>query len=211
MQQPDGSWPTGGAHGGQMGKVIATALVTLCLEAHYRYTPLYGLGFEPEIKPNLNAVPNTQLSDTPLFRHAKNLKEINSPANDTGPVVTNHGDFIYFSSDRSEGLGGADIYRSRLTKTKPMEPENIGPEINSEFNETDPALRMAGFHLLFNSDREAARPKLFISKSKRLQKRHNYFQIPNLNWLSKNLTLILCLGIFITAFIFLTRRALKRN
>ena len=80
------------------------------------------------------------------------------------PVITNHGDFIYFSSDRSEGLGGADIYRSRLTKTKPMEPENVGPEINSEFNETDPALRMAGFHLLFNSDREATRPKLFSSK-----------------------------------------------
>ena len=92
-----------------------------------------------------------------------------------------------------------------------MEPENVGPEINSEFNETDPALRMAGFHLLFNSDREAARPKLFSSKSKRLQKRHNYFQIPNLNWLSKNLTLILGLGIFIAAFIFLTRRALKGN
>jgi len=211
LQRPDGSWPTGGGHGNQMGKVIATALVTLCLEAHYRYTPLYGLGFEPETNPNLNAVPNTQLPDTPLFRHAKNLKEVNSPGNDTGPVITNHGDFIYFSSDRSEGLGGADIYRSRLTKTKPMEPENVGPEINSEFNETDPALRMAGFHLLFNSDREAARPKLFSSKSKRLQKRHNYFQIPNLNWLSKYLTLILCLGIFITAFVFLTRRALKRN
>ena len=78
------------------GKYIATALVTLCLEAHYRYTPIYGLGFEPEPEPNLNALPLANLPQTPLFRHAKQMPIINSPADDKAPEITKHGDFIYF-------------------------------------------------------------------------------------------------------------------
>ena len=83
-QNPDGSWNTGGGHGGAMGKVIVTSLVTLCLEAHYRYTPLYGLGWEPDPEgPTGDSKDLVDLAKTPSFRHAKFLEEFSSPANAT--------------------------------------------------------------------------------------------------------------------------------
>ena len=45
-----------------------------------------------------------------------------------------------------------------------MDVTNLGEEINSPFNETHPALRMAGFHLLYNSDRSPQKTELFESK-----------------------------------------------
>ena len=65
---------------------------------------------------------------------------INSPADDKAPEITKHGDFIYFSSNRVEGLGQSDIYRARLSKGKTMDVTNLGEEINGPFNETNPAL-----------------------------------------------------------------------
>lgn len=211
-QEGDGSWPVGGGHGKAMGKVIVTALVTLCLEAHYRYTPLYGLGFEPDpAGPNLNALPSDQIPVTPLFRHAKRLPFLNSPADDRAPVITDHGDFMYFASEREGGLGGSDIYRSRVSGESPTTPENLGEEINSKFNETDPAVRMAGFHLLFNSDRGPPNSILYSSKTKRLVKRYNYRQLPTWTWLRKNLGSAAFLALAIAAFAFLTRRALRKT
>ncbi|MDE0822070.1 MAG: hypothetical protein OSA95_13180, partial [Opitutales bacterium] len=97
-QAEDGSWQFGGPHASAMGKFIGTALVSLCLEAHYRYTPLYGLGFEPDPSagPNPNIIEGDALPRTPIFRHAKHLALISSPADDSAPVVTDHGDFLYF-------------------------------------------------------------------------------------------------------------------
>ncbi|MCF7733072.1 MAG: hypothetical protein K9N23_15390, partial [Akkermansiaceae bacterium] len=114
-QAQDGSWQPGGSHGGAMGRIIGTALTILCLEAHYRYTPLYGLGYEPAPEePVIDALDQSQLSEVPLFRHAKYLDEFNSAADDTAPVVTEHGDFLYFASQRAGGFGGPDIYRTRI-------------------------------------------------------------------------------------------------
>ena len=122
------------------------------------------LGFEPEPEPNLNALPLANLPQTPLFRHAKQMPIINSPADDKAPEITKHGDFIYFASNRAEGLGKSDIYRARLSKGKTMDVTNLGEEINSPFNETHPALRMAGFHLLYNSDRSPQKTELLKQK-----------------------------------------------
>jgi hypothetical protein len=49
------------------------------------------------------------------------------------------GDNLYFVSDRSGGSGGFDIYRSRWTGTGWSEPENLGPAINSAYDEYRPA------------------------------------------------------------------------
>ena len=72
-QAEDGSWTATGPHGGQMGPIICTAVAALSLEAHYRYTPLYGLGFEPSPSgPKREAdglIAADQLPPTPLFRH----------------------------------------------------------------------------------------------------------------------------------------------
>ena len=44
------------------------------------------------------------------------LRNINSPYNDSDPLLLANGDF-YFSSDRPGGLGGLDIYKSEKTKS----------------------------------------------------------------------------------------------
>ncbi len=206
-QQSDGSWNAGGGHGGAMGKVIASALVTLCLEAHYRYTPLYGLGWEPdENGPTGDSKDLVDLAATPLFRHAKFLNDLSSPANDTSPVLTDHGDFLYFASERDGGEGGADLYRTRLKGTEG--PQNLGPEINTASNESNPAVRNAGFHLLFNSDRDQNANGLYSARSKRVVRRHDYTKMPGWKWISGNLGWIIGLVLALVGFVWFSKRAL---
>ena len=210
-QEPDGSWPVGGGHGGQMGKVIVTALVALCLEAHYRYTPLYGLGFEPDPEgPNPNVLDSKSLPKDPIFRHAKHLKEFSSPSDEMAPVITDHGDFIYFTSSREGGFGGSDIYRSRISGEVPSAPANLGVEINSKFNETDPAVRMAGFHLLFNSDRDQSISSLYGAKSKRVMINYDYSKMPSVEWIKNNLVLLFGALVVLIFFIVFFIRSFKR-
>jgi len=208
-QAKDGSWNLRGQHASAMGKVVGTALVVLCLEAHYRYTPLYGLGFEPSADgPVADTLNQEELPPTPFFRHAKHLPAFRSPGDDTAPVVTQHGDFLYFASTRDGGFGGADIYRARISGPSPDPPENVGAEINTSADESHPAVRMAGFHLLFNSTRDGKADRLFSSHSRRLMRRYNYARLPSLGWFFRNLPVFGILLIAIAALAWCTRRAI---
>jgi len=228
-QDEDGSWLAKGAHGGSMGKIICTALATLSLEAHYRYTPLYGLGYEPNpAGPKSEAdglLPVSEIPKTPLFRHAQHIENLSSPAEDVDPVVTDHSDFLYFASGREEGLGGTDIYRSRFQDRDrdtegeskdggknrvPGTPVNLGPEINSKADESAPALRMAGFHLMFNSGRENNPDALYGAMSKRVQRRFDYSKMPSGIWYTDNLAWLLGMGVALFALIFGVWYALRR-
>jgi Tol biopolymer transport system component len=62
---------------------------------------------------------------------------INTPAQEYYSSVTADGT-LYFSSTRSGGKGGGDIYRSKLMGGKYTEPENLGDTINSQYSEGDP-------------------------------------------------------------------------
>ncbi|MBG30474.1 MAG: hypothetical protein CMI31_10810 [Opitutae bacterium] len=186
-QAEDGSWDLKGSHSNSMGTVVKTALVALCLEAHYRYTPLYGLGFEPDSAgPSSNVLEGDDLPKIPIFRMAKHLPLLSSPGEDTAPVITDHGDFLYFASTREDGFGGSDIYRSRLVKGVAWPPVNLGKEINGKDNESHPAVRMAGFHLLFNSDRDGNEYGLYDARSKRVVRRFDYSQTPDGAWFGRN-------------------------
>lgn len=210
MQAEDGSWMPSGSHASSMGPLIGTALTTLCLEAHYRYTPLYGLGYEPDPAGPSEKVANlASLPSEPHFRHAKHLKALSSPADDRGPVVTDHGDFLYFASKREGGFGGSDVYRSRVSGEVPGAVENLGSEINSEANESDPAIRMAGFHLLVNSDRGGNGHALYSAKSRRVERSHDYSKMPSLTWLRANIGWIIGLVVSLVLFAWLCLRALK--
>ncbi|MBL67502.1 MAG: hypothetical protein CMO74_03470 [Verrucomicrobiales bacterium] len=206
-QAEDGSWAASGAHGGAMGTVVATALAALSLEAHYRYTPLYGLGFEPDPAGPMSEAEGLktggQLPSTPLFRHAQHIPGLSSSGEDLDPVVTEHGDFIYFASSRSEGQGGMDIYRARFKRPGgadlggrllPGEAENLGPEINSASDETAPALRMAGFNLMFNSARDKNSDALYGAMSRRVERRYDYSKMPTGAWMADNIQMILALA-----------------
>jgi hypothetical protein len=220
-QGADGAWIVKGGHSGAMGSVIGTALVALCLEAHYRYTPLYGLGFEPDPQgPSPDVIEQDALPQIPLFRHAKFVEVLSSPSDDTSPVSTDHGDFLYFVSDREGGMGGKDLYRSRIGPKGFAVPKNMGAEINSIADETDPAVKMAGFQLIYNSNRESAdsdtasgsaASRLYSAKSRRVVRRYDYSKMPTGNWFESNLELILGFSLTLILFLWMTIRALKQG
>lgn len=208
QQADDGSWTFKGEHTGSMGTVICTALVSLCLEAHYRYTPLYGLGYEPDPNgPAPQVTDHDMLPQPPMFRHAKHIELLHSPADETSPAVTDHGDFLYFASGREGGQGGVDLYRSRIGRQGLTEPTNMGPEINSPADETNPAVRMAGFHLMFNSNRDGNAPSLYGAKSRRVVERFDYSKMPTGAWFQRNMYVVIGFVATLVIFIWMARRA----
>ena len=56
---------------------------------------------------------------------------VNSEARDGFPSVTKDGT-LYFFSEREDGYGSSDIYRSNFIEGEYYEPENLGSVINSE-------------------------------------------------------------------------------
>ncbi len=64
------------------------------------------------------------------------------------PSVTRDGT-LYFTSNRDGGQ--AHIYRSRYVNGAYTEPEKLGPEINSQFNESDPYISPDEKTLIFSS------------------------------------------------------------
>ncbi len=73
-------------------------------------------------------------------------------SNETHASVTKDGNTLYFTSDREGGQGGFDIYKStKDTKGKWGEPENLGPSINTPFDEATPFITMDDRYLFFSS------------------------------------------------------------
>ena len=80
---------------------------------------------------------------------------INSPGFDGGPSISSDGLSLYFTSDRSGGSGGGDLWAaSRARPTDPFgAPQNLGPGVNSPANEFAPSIAADGRSLYFDSDR----------------------------------------------------------
>lgn len=57
--------------------------------------------------------------------------EINTPGNEEFPFIHNDGVTLYYSSDGLPGMGGSDIFITRLINNKWAEPINIGYPINT--------------------------------------------------------------------------------
>lgn len=67
--------------------------------------------------------------------------------------VTPDGSEVYFVSDRPGGFGGRDIYMMRKTsETTWSEPENLGPEINTAYDEDAPFVSIDNQALYFASN-----------------------------------------------------------
>lgn len=90
------------------------------------------------------------------FEKAVALNALNSTHNEGAPAFSPAGDFLYFCSDRPGGAGGFDLYRSRRLDGAQLPPEPLGGDINTSANEMDPSPEMAGFALLFSTDRMRA-------------------------------------------------------
>jgi len=81
---------------------------------------------------------------------------LNTEYDDLGPAFSPDGRAIYFYSDRPGGEGGYDLWVSRLSEAGDpgwREPTNLGPAVNTGYNEYGPALSPDGISLYFASNR----------------------------------------------------------
>jgi len=77
---------------------------------------------------------------------------INTKYWDTHAYVTDEGSVIIFASDRPGGFGGLDLYIAhKEIDGSWSKPENLGPEINTAFNEDRPFISEDGNNLFFCS------------------------------------------------------------
>ncbi len=77
---------------------------------------------------------------------------INSPSHEPSASISPDGNEIYFTSDREGGFGGRDLYRiRRLPDGAWSLPLNLGPEVNTPFDEDAPFLHSDGVTLFFSS------------------------------------------------------------
>ena len=84
------------------------------------------------------------------------LEELPATINGSGDVIAatmdNEGKLIYFASDRKGGFGGTDLYScSKLPNGKWSEAKNLGPKINTAFDEDFPNLSPDAGTLYFSS------------------------------------------------------------
>ena len=83
-------------------------------------------------------------------RTTERIDVVNSEKMDLFPSVTQDGT-LYFTSDRDGGHGGADVYRSRFVNGDYSAPENIGPEVNSRYSESNVFVAMDESYVIFSS------------------------------------------------------------
>lgn len=80
-------------------------------------------------------------------------EKINSKYHDPSATISPDGTEIYFSSNRPGGFGGRDLYRiRRLPNGEWSEPLNLGPEINTQYDEDAPFIHSDGTTLFFSSN-----------------------------------------------------------
>lgn len=97
----------------------------------------------------------------------RNLGEpINSDRDEWYPTLASDRT-LYFGSSRAGGRGGTDIYRSRFAGGTYGPPENLGSEINTEFDEYEPLVAPDQSFLIFmaagRTDSNSRSGDLFLS------------------------------------------------
>ncbi len=78
---------------------------------------------------------------------------INSEYWDSQPSISPDGNTLYFVSNRPGGIGSYDIWKSTLNdESRWTSPINLGPQINTPFDESTPFIHSDGKTLYFSSD-----------------------------------------------------------
>ena len=94
------------------------------------------------------------------------VEGINSPYLESSASITRDGKTIYFTSDRPGGYGGTDIYMAKLGKNNRWTSiTNLGPLVNSEFDEEAVFISANGEHLYFSSNGHAGMGDMDIYRS----------------------------------------------
>ncbi len=139
-------------------------------------------------------------------QQALELQGVNTEHNEGTPCVSPWGDFLYFASNRPGGRGAFDLYRARIEDGRCVRLENLGAEINTAGNETDPQLTKGGFMLYFSSDRDGGDEgtyDLYTSESHEVYAQRVGRGLPTLGWsvwvLLASLLLLIPLMLFLRA------------
>lgn len=100
---------------------------------------------------------------------------INTPGYEGMPSLSCDNKIMYFVSDRPDGFGGKDIWSSRFQDGLWQVPENLGPEINTPYDETAPYIAADNNTLYFTSNGHPGLggTDIFFSK-----KKHDSWQRP---------------------------------
>ncbi len=89
-----------------------------------------------------------------FFQSPENLGTgINSSHNDYSPYIHSDGITLYFASEGKYGLGGSDLFVSRLNDSIWCDAINFGYPVNSRFNEDGIVISTSGESAFFASDR----------------------------------------------------------
>ncbi len=79
---------------------------------------------------------------------------VNTPADESSPFIHADNRTLYFSSNGHKGMGGHDLFVSRLQDDGTWgEPQNLGYPINTKSNETRLAVSVFGNTAIISSDR----------------------------------------------------------
>ncbi|MEI6535938.1 MAG: hypothetical protein WCN98_11395, partial [Verrucomicrobiaceae bacterium] len=81
------------------------------------------------------------------------MRALNSKFNETAPAFSGDGKLLFFSSDRPGGRGGFDIWVAKWDGVEYAWPLPLSEQVNTPFDETDPAPSSNGLALYFASNR----------------------------------------------------------
>ncbi|HEY0977573.1 MAG TPA: hypothetical protein VGE21_08895, partial [Flavobacteriales bacterium] len=106
-------------------------------------------------------------------------ERINSGSHEPSATISPDGSEIYFTSDRPGGLGGRDLYRiRRLPNGQWSLPLNLGPTVNTPYDEDAPFLHSDGSTLFFSSNGHNTMGGYDIFKSNLIDTDMNVWGLP---------------------------------
>lgn len=79
-------------------------------------------------------------------------KNINTDAWEGSCSITSDGRYLYFASERTGGFGGRDLYVSQKVDGDWGPAMNLGPQINTQYNEDAPFIHPDGITMFFSSE-----------------------------------------------------------
>lgn len=77
---------------------------------------------------------------------------INTDAWEGSCSISSDGRYLYFASEKPGGLGGRDLYVSEKVDGEWSSAKNLGPTINTQYNEDAPFIHPDGITLFFSSE-----------------------------------------------------------
>ena len=107
---------------------------------------------------------------------------VNSDKWDTQGCFSPDRRYLYFVSNRPGGFGGSDIWRSEIVDNTFLKPENLGPSINTKYDEMSPFLHPDNLTFYFASNGHIGMGDFDIFVSRRKNKTNSWQKPENLGF-----------------------------